>query len=54
MKPPRLAVVCDFKEEGWPSMDLCAQMLLDQLPNVAGTAVQARRVCPPLTSRCGA
>lgn len=28
---PTLAVVRDFREEGWPSMDLLADMLLDQL-----------------------
>ena len=31
MPPPRLAVVCDFKEEGWPSMDLMGEMLAGQL-----------------------
>jgi glycosyltransferase involved in cell wall biosynthesis len=25
--PPRLALLPDFAEEGWPSMDLCAEML---------------------------
>jgi glycosyltransferase involved in cell wall biosynthesis len=30
--PPRLAVVCDFLEEGWASMDLAAEMLLRELP----------------------
>lgn len=30
--PPRLAVVRDFRAEGWPSMDLCADQLLANLP----------------------
>lgn len=28
---PRLAVLRDFREEGWPSMDLCADMLIREL-----------------------
>ena len=31
----RLAVLRDFREERWPSMDLCADMLLTNLPRVA-------------------
>jgi glycosyltransferase involved in cell wall biosynthesis len=31
MGQPRLAVICDYLEEDWPSMDLCAQMLLTHL-----------------------
>ena len=31
----RLAVVRDFRAEGWPSMDLCADQLLAQLPSYA-------------------
>ena len=30
-RPMRLAVLPDFLEENWPSMDLCAEMLLDRL-----------------------
>lgn len=29
---PRLAVLSDFPAEGWPSMDLCGEMLLAHLP----------------------
>jgi glycosyltransferase involved in cell wall biosynthesis len=45
----RLAVLPDFPEEGWPSMDLCAEMLLREL----GTSepVAAERVCPPFRCR---
>ena len=41
----RLAVLVDFPEEGWPSMDLAAGMLLETLPRVASD-VAAERVCP--------
>jgi glycosyltransferase involved in cell wall biosynthesis len=43
MPPPRLAILADFPEEGWPSMDLCGDMLLAHLP----PAFAAERVCPP-------
>lgn len=33
-EPFRLAVLRDFREEQWPSMDLTADMLVAQLPNV--------------------
>jgi glycosyltransferase involved in cell wall biosynthesis len=49
--PLRLAVVADFPEEGWPSMDLAAEMLLRELP--ADDRVWARRVCPPFRHRLG-
>jgi glycosyltransferase involved in cell wall biosynthesis len=47
----RLAVLPDFPEEGWPSMDRCADMLLAHLP--AGAAAERcvprfRRVLGPL------
>jgi glycosyltransferase involved in cell wall biosynthesis len=43
MPPVRLAVLTDYPAEGWPSMDLCAEMLLAHLP----PSVAAERVCPP-------
>jgi glycosyltransferase involved in cell wall biosynthesis len=42
----RLAVLTDFAEEGWPSMDLCADMLLAHLKREGPAAVQASRLCP--------
>lgn len=56
--PLRLAVLPDFREEGWPSMDLCADMLLTHLPpSVAATVVRPawRRVAArvPSTGRAG-
>ena len=42
---PRLAVLRDFPEEGWPSMDLCAEMLL------AEARTRAVGFCPPFRRR---
>ncbi len=45
--PPRLAVLCDFPEENWPSMVLFAEMLLHGVPQ------SAERLCPPFRRRFG-
>lgn len=45
----RLAVVRDFRAEGWPSMDLCADQLLAHLP----AAVAAEDVAPPFRRALG-
>ena len=47
MTPPRLAILTDYPDEGWPSMDLCADMLLAHLPRDGPLAVEAARLCPP-------
>jgi glycosyltransferase involved in cell wall biosynthesis len=49
--PVRVGVVCDMREEGWHSMDLVADMLLDQLPAVAPNEVIATRLRPPMVRR---
>src|SRR5207248_11202627 len=51
VKPIRVGVVCDFREEGWHSMDLIADMLIERLPTVAPQAIAATRLCPPLMRR---
>jgi glycosyltransferase involved in cell wall biosynthesis len=51
MKPVRVGVVCDMREEGWHSMDLVADMLLDQLPSVAPGEIVATRLRPPMIKR---
>jgi glycosyltransferase involved in cell wall biosynthesis len=43
----RLAVLADYPEEAWPSMDLVAEMLLKHLP----PDVQGTRICPPWKRR---
>lgn len=51
MKPVRVGVVCDLREEGWLSMDLVADMLLDVLPRVADGHVDATRLRPAMVRR---
>jgi glycosyltransferase involved in cell wall biosynthesis len=48
---PRLAVLCDFPEEQWPSMDLCADMLLAQLQQHRAESIEAVRICPSYRRR---
>jgi glycosyltransferase involved in cell wall biosynthesis len=43
----RLAVLTDYPDEGWPSMDLCGDMLLAHLAGAGSFPVEAHRVCPP-------
>ena len=50
-RPIRLAVLCDMVEEGWRSMDLFAEMILDRLGAEHPAEVAATRVCPPLRPR---
>ena len=51
MKPVRVGIVCDLREEGWHSMDLVADMLLEMLPSVSGGDIAATRLCPPMIRR---
>ena len=46
----RLAVLRDYREENWPSMNLCADMLLTHLPQVAPNFV-IDDCCPPYRRR---
>jgi glycosyltransferase involved in cell wall biosynthesis len=41
---PRIAVLRDFRAEGWPSMDLCADQLLRWLPGAEDVCPKYRRV----------
>ena len=52
-QPVGLAVLCDLREEHWPSMDLVAAQLLQNLgaPHVA--KFRAERVCPSMKTRLG-
>jgi glycosyltransferase involved in cell wall biosynthesis len=47
----RVAVICDYAEEHWPSMDLVADMLLKHLNAEHASLVEATRICPPLKYR---
>ncbi|MEH1930581.1 glycosyltransferase [Nostoc sp.] len=48
----RLAIICDYPEENWHSMDLCAQMLLKHLQAEHTATIQATEVCPRFNWRC--
>ena len=50
MTPVRVGVLCDYLEEGWPSMDLTAAMLLDRL-RAEHPEVDATPVRPPYRRR---
>jgi glycosyltransferase involved in cell wall biosynthesis len=51
VRPVRVGVVCDLREEGWHSMDLVADMLLEVLPAVADGNVHATRLSPAMVRR---
>lgn len=54
MTPPRrarVAVLCDYPEEHWPSMDLTAEMVLSHLASGHSAEFSASRVCPPFRHR---
>lgn len=51
MKPVRVGIVCDLREEGWHSMDLVADMLLEMLPSVSDGNIVATRLLPPMIRR---
>lgn len=47
----RLAVICDYPEEDWPSMDLCAQMLLKHLQSEQAEFLNSISICPTFKKR---
>src|SRR5438132_7480747 len=47
----RVAVICDLREEGWPSMDLIADMLLKHLHSDHSGFIDPTRICPPMRRR---
>jgi glycosyltransferase involved in cell wall biosynthesis len=47
----RLAVICDYAEENWPSMDLVAEMLLKNLHAEHAMTVQATPLRPSMKKR---
>ena len=47
----RVAIVADYLEEGWPSMDLVADMLVSHLAQSHGDAVEPTLIRPPMPRR---
>lgn len=47
----RVAVICDFAEEGWPSMDLVGEMLCDQIGIRHQARLSAIPIRPPFVRR---
>ena len=50
----RLALVCDYVEERWPSMDLVGEMILAHLQARHAGAVAPTRICPAFRRRARA
>jgi glycosyltransferase involved in cell wall biosynthesis len=49
----RVAVIADYLEEGWPSMDLVADMLFDRLQREHASMVEPTLVRPAMRRRAG-
>jgi glycosyltransferase involved in cell wall biosynthesis len=45
--PPRVAVLCDFQEEGWLSMDLVGEMIFSHLVADHASEYEVTKVQPP-------
>ena len=46
-----LAIIPDYPEEDWPSMDLCADMLTKYLQEEHNTVFDVQSICPPFSWR---
>ena len=51
MTRKRLAIIPDYREEDWPSMDLCADMLTKYLQKEHNTVFDVQSICPPFSWR---
>ena len=51
VRTPRVALVCDFVEENWPSMDLIAEMLFENLHRDHASTFSVTRFCPSMRLR---
>lgn len=51
MNPIQVAIIADYREEGWPSMDLVADMLLLHLQRRHGDAVRPTLIRPNMPRR---
>lgn len=50
-RAPRVAVLCDLREEDWFSMNLVAEMLVENLAREHAGALSFSRICPPMRRR---
>jgi glycosyltransferase involved in cell wall biosynthesis len=48
---PKVGIICDFREEDWPSMDLVASQLFHHLQNEHSHQLTAKQLCPPFHRR---
>jgi glycosyltransferase involved in cell wall biosynthesis len=46
MRKTRVAIICDYPQEGWPSMDLVGEMLSANLSRDYTAELDASRICP--------
>jgi glycosyltransferase involved in cell wall biosynthesis len=53
MSKLRVAVIADYLEEGWPSMDLVADMLFDRLQREHAATIEPALVRPVMRRRAG-
>jgi glycosyltransferase involved in cell wall biosynthesis len=51
MKRPRVAILFDFEEEKWPSMQLVGEMLVNHLESGYSDAWSVASMCPPMRFR---
>ncbi|MEA5575957.1 glycosyltransferase [Anabaena sp. UHCC 0451] len=51
MAQMRLAIICDYLEENWHSMDLCAQMLIKHLQSEQTASIQTIEILPKFNHR---
>jgi len=49
----RVAVLCDYLEEHWPSMELVGSMIVEHLNRHLGETIDARAIVPPFRPRIG-
>src|SRR6478672_1309536 len=51
MRRLKVAILADYLEEGWPSMDLVADMLLDRLQREHAASIEPTLIRPSLRRR---
>ena len=51
MTPLRVAIIADYLEEGWPSMDLVADMLFDRLQREHAATIAPSLIRPTMRRR---